>query len=121
LNYVLDTNMVIYAQKGALAEALPHGHYAVSVITEIELLSFRDLTTEQEQALLELLADVAVVGIDEHVKRQAVELRRRFRLRLPDAIIVAIALLLDAVLLTNDIALTQVGSLRSRCLALKST
>jgi predicted nucleic acid-binding protein len=121
LNYVLDTNVVIYAQKGVLAEPLPTGHYFVSIITEIELLSFSDLADEQERALLELLNDVSVVGIDEETKRRAIDLRRRLRLRLPDAIIAATAMTLDADLLTNDTALAQVPALRSHPVALKST
>ena len=119
MNFVLDTNVVIYAQKGALAEALPHGLYFVSVITEIELLSFPNLTAEQEEALLALLSDVSVVGIDEEVKRRSVALRRRFRLRLPDAIIAATAMTLDADLLTNDTAMARVADLRCRPVVLK--
>ncbi len=38
MNLVLDTNTVIYLQKGMLAEPLPLGHYLISVITQIELL-----------------------------------------------------------------------------------
>jgi len=55
LNYVLDTNVVIYAEKGVLAEPLPLGQYFLSIITEIELLSFPDLTTEQEDAIARTL------------------------------------------------------------------
>ena len=40
---ILDTNAVIYLQKGWLAEPLPPGEYLISVITEIELLSFASL------------------------------------------------------------------------------
>ena len=46
---VLDTNAVIYLQKGMLAEPLPRGHYFISVITEMELLSFHGLSKEQRE------------------------------------------------------------------------
>lgn len=68
----------------------------------------------------ELLADVAVVGIEAEVKRHAIDLRRQMRLRLPDAIIAATAIALDAELLTNDAAMIQVATLKCRPLALKS-
>jgi len=116
----LDTNAVIYAQKGALAEPLPVGQYFASVITEIELLSFPDLTTEQEQALRELLGDICIVGLEDDVKRVAIDVRRRLRLRLPDAIIAATAITLDAELFTNDTGLAQVPDLRCRGLALRT-
>jgi len=114
LNYVLDTNVVIYAQKGVLTEPLPVGQYFVSIITEIELLSFPSLTGGQEAALLELLADVTIVGLDEAVKQRCIDLRRHSRLRVPDAIIAATALALDAELLINDTTLSQVTNLRCR-------
>lgn len=47
LKGVLDTNAVIYLQKGLLAEILPEGEYAISVITGMELLSFPGLTDRQ--------------------------------------------------------------------------
>ena len=119
LNYVLDTNVVIYAQKGSLVAPLPHGRYFVSIITEIELLSFPDLTSEQERMLLDVLGDLSVVGIDPEVKRRTIELRRRYRLRIPDAIIAATALTVDADLLTNDAALAEVADLRCRAVSVK--
>jgi len=118
LNYVLDTNAIIYAQKGMLTEGLPLGQHFVSVITEIELLSFPHLTTEQEQALLDLLGDVTVITIDDEVKRKAIDLRRRHHLRIPDAIIAATAIMLDAQLLTNDAKLAAVPGLRCSSLPL---
>ena len=96
MNYLLDTNAVIYLHKGLLAEALPLGHHFISIITEIELLSFPALTANQEKAIQELLVDVPVIGIGEDVKREAIRLRREHRLRVPDAIIVATTLCLGA-------------------------
>ncbi|GEM_PF-3187186 len=64
VNYLLDTNLVIYAQKGALAQPLPLGRYFVSIVTVIEPLSFPGLTPPQERALAGLLAELSEVGID---------------------------------------------------------
>ena len=40
MNIVLDTNAVLYFLAGRLAEPLPQANFYVSVITEIELLSY---------------------------------------------------------------------------------
>jgi len=40
MNKVLDTNTVLYLLGGRLAESLPEAYYFISVITEIELLSY---------------------------------------------------------------------------------
>ena len=45
---VLDTNAVIYLQKGLLTENLPTGEYFISVISEMELLSFGGLDAAQQ-------------------------------------------------------------------------
>lgn len=45
IDYLFDTNILIYLLNNRLAENLPSGRYGYSVITEIELLSFPALTT----------------------------------------------------------------------------
>ncbi|MGA7978881.1 MAG: hypothetical protein WCA32_01480 [Chromatiaceae bacterium] len=47
-DFVLDTNVVIYLQKGLLAAPLPAGCFAISVVTEIELRGFAGLNAEQD-------------------------------------------------------------------------
>jgi len=116
---VLDTNAVIYLQKGLLAEDLPIGEYFISVITEMELLSFAGLDELQQDWLNRFLADLEIIGLDNDVKQIAIELRRQHHLRLPDAIIVASAITYNAVLFTNDKGLTGIPDLQVRNLALR--
>ncbi len=105
---VLDTNAALYLLQGKLAEPLEDAEYAVSVITELELLCFPDITEEEETLIKRFLADVKVVGITDDVKDSAIRLRRRHKLPLPDAIICATAFVLDAVLVTNDAKVAKV-------------
>ena len=51
MNFLLDTNTVIYLINDRLATALPAGRYGVSIITEIELLSFPDLQVDEERRI----------------------------------------------------------------------
>ncbi|MBT8420502.1 MAG: type II toxin-antitoxin system VapC family toxin [Gammaproteobacteria bacterium] len=99
---VLDTNLVIYLQKGLLADNLPSGEYLISVITEMELFSFPGLNDEQQAWLRRFIDDIEVIGIHEKIKQRAIALRREYRLKLPDAIIAATAITHDAVLFSND-------------------
>jgi len=99
---VLDTNIVIYLQKGALLESLPIGNYAISVITEIELLSSAHLDRDQITKLKEFLNDVVVIQLSDLIKTRTIELRLQHHLKVPDAIIAATAMVCDAVLFTND-------------------
>ncbi len=102
MKYLLDTNALIYLQGGKLANELPVGTYAYSVISEIELLSWQEIQPEQELVWRGLLASLHRVELDASVRETAIRLRRERRLKLPDALIAASALVLDANLLTND-------------------
>ena len=117
--FVIDTNIFILRVNDRLAELLPRGEIACSVITEIELLSFPALTSAEETLLRSTLARVAVYGIDQDIKEEAIRLRRQSRLKLPDAIIAATALCHQAVLVTNDTELQNVPGLKSQSLAVR--
>jgi len=117
---VLDTNIVIYLLDGRLAESLPNDRLCVSVISEIELLSYDRLDPKAESTIKALLNSLDVAGVTEEVKDQAIQLRRRHRLTIPDAIVAATAFSHGAELLTNDAKLHGIPNLRSRPLALKA-
>ena len=119
VEYVLDTNAALYFLGGRLAAPLPDGSYVVSVITELELLAYSDITAEEEAGIQAFLGDVQIAGLTKSVKTNAIDLRRRFRLRLPDAIIAATAISRDAVLLTNDQKIISVDTIRTQTLKLK--
>jgi predicted nucleic acid-binding protein len=93
----------------------------VSIITKMELLSYPALDDPSEKQIQAFLNEVAVVGLTEDVERRAIELRRQQQLKLPDAIVVATALVFDAELLTNDQKLQRVPGLRSQELMLQDT
>lgn len=46
---LLGTNVALYLLGGRLAMPLPAGTYGVSVITEMELLAWPSLTSEEEK------------------------------------------------------------------------
>ena len=70
--------------------ALPENS-AVSQITRIELLSHRAMSKDEESRILAILKSVTVIPLDERIEAEAIVLRRRARLKLPDAIIGATA------------------------------
>lgn len=45
---LLDTNVVLYLLGGRLSNPLPSAQYFVSIITEIELLSYPSLSLDEE-------------------------------------------------------------------------
>ena len=120
LRFVLDTNAVLYFLGGRLAAPFPAGSYAISVISELELLAYPGLASAEEQRIRAFLADIPVTDLTQSVKHHAVNLRKRFGLKLPDAIIAATALALEATLLTNDQRLLALGDVPTQTLRVKS-
>ncbi|NJR40842.1 MAG: type II toxin-antitoxin system VapC family toxin [Leptolyngbyaceae cyanobacterium CSU_1_4] len=106
MRYVLDTNVVLYLLGGKLLKPLPVGEFYLSVISEIEMLSYPAIAEAERLRVQQFLSQVTVVGINEDIKEHTIILRKKYRLKLPDAIICALALSTGSVLLSND---TQLG------------
>jgi predicted nucleic acid-binding protein len=75
---------------------------AVSQITRIELLGWHAISARHEAKVLQLLTSLQVLPLDAAVEQAAIDLRRRTRLKLPDAIIGATALVHGLRLVTLD-------------------
>ncbi|WP_313930304.1 type II toxin-antitoxin system VapC family toxin [Nostoc sp. FACHB-133] len=110
----LDTNVVLYFLGGRLVNPLPSGQYFISVITEIELLSYPSLSLKEETQIIDFLNKITVVGIDNNIKKLTIAIRKQYKLRLPDAIIVASAKSLNATLFTNDIRLANLTEINTQ-------
>jgi predicted nucleic acid-binding protein len=119
--FILDTNIALYHLSGQLQNNLPIGKYFVSVITEMELLSYPSLRSTEEQQIQRFLAQLQILNLTESIKQTAIELRKQNRLKLPDAIIAATAFDLNATLLTNDLKLAQISIINVQSLSLKSS
>lgn len=116
---VLDANIVLHLLGGRLASPLSSGAYAVSIITEMELLSFPGIMPAEEAAIQEFLKDVRVLDLTPSIRSAAIRLRRATGLKLPDAIVGAASETLGAELFTNDERLAKTPGLWCRSLALK--
>ena len=107
--FLLDTNVVIGLVNGPgaarnlvdLNEA-PPDVCAVSQISGIELLSFPALSADEEARINVLLTAVTVIVLDDRIERETIALRRRIRMKLPDAVIAATARVHGLKLLTLD-------------------
>jgi predicted nucleic acid-binding protein len=111
---LLDTNAVIALLGGnpdLLAKCDAAETVAISVITHLEFLAFSRLTNVERELYGDFLAKVRVVGLtlaDTDLLERVIEVRQLMKLRLPDAIVVATATHLQAVLLTRDQTILRV-------------
>lgn len=110
---VLDTNVVLYYLGGRLQKPLEKKQYVISIITEIELLSYPSIQADEIKTIQNFVDDVTVVELKKSIKTETIFLRKKYNLKVPDAIIGATALKLDAPLLTNDKKLLSVSEIET--------
>ena len=106
---LLDTNVAIdflAGEEGAVSflnDALKkESVIAISQITRIELLSYPEISDEEQNKVKSFLDGIEVILITEEVEARAIEIRRRNRLKLPDALILATAIACESTLVSND-------------------
>jgi predicted nucleic acid-binding protein len=104
IELVIDTNVLINLAEGrpGLDQYLDGNRLYVSAITEIELLGWYKITRDQASFFSSLLGDCKIVDLKAEVKRLAIDLKQKQKIKLPDAIIAATSLYLDLPLLTYD-------------------
>ncbi|MCL2381969.1 MAG: PIN domain-containing protein [Treponema sp.] len=73
-----------------------------SVIVRMELLAKRDMQHNEERDIREFLGGLIVVPLDETIEKKAIEIRRATSVKLPDCVVAATSIVLDAILLTDD-------------------
>lgn len=100
----VDTNILLYFLKGdrEVIEMLTGREIVISFITELELLAFPKISPNSEKIILGMLSNCTIIDIDKEIKTLCIELRKNFKLKLPDALIAATSLKLNLPLITAD-------------------
>jgi predicted nucleic acid-binding protein len=109
---LLDTNVVLSilgAEK--VFSSLEGKELFISFITELELFSYPALTKEEEKSITFFLSKVIILDINRHIKLKTILLRKKYKLKLPDAIICATAASKKLTLISNDKQLKKITSL----------
>jgi predicted nucleic acid-binding protein len=112
IKYLADTNCFIYLlDENPLILPFISGGWAYSYITEIELLSKRDITTYEENLIKEVLNSCYRLSHSQALTDLIINLKRNSNLKLPDAIIAASAQLLQLPLITADKAFARLTNI----------
>lgn len=102
---LVDSNILIYAatpEFPQLKELLIQDNVAVSELTKLEVLGYRNLTEEAEEYFNAVFSLVTIIPISSDVIERATELRQQSNMKSADAIIAATALLYCSVLITRN-------------------
>lgn len=115
---VLDTNAVIYLLSGKITQQeIEADEIIISFVTEIEYKVY-DKFSEFEKNKFEMFKSRITTNYinkdAENLVNEIVNIRKKHKLKLPDAIIAATALTNHATLITNDREFSKIQTLKIR-------
>jgi predicted nucleic acid-binding protein len=117
--YLIDTNALIDYLGNKLPapgmdfmntviDAVPN----ISVVTKIEVLGF-NASEQHYQLLTNFINDATVLDLTNSVVEASIEIRKKYKTKLPDAIIAATALVYDLVLVSRNFSdFKNIGGLK---------
>lgn len=110
MKYFYDTNIFIYYLSEEITVQplftelfLNQNEVIISPIVRIELLSFPELSLQETEIIDELLNQFQIVKISDEVENITIQLKRKHRLKLGDALIAASAIHCSACLATRNV------------------
>ena len=101
---LLDSNIVLYLLNGeeTLIPLLEDKQLYLSFITQLELLSFPEISEKEINKIESFIQECIIIEMSSTIKEYTINLRKKFRLKLPDSIIAATSLYINVPLVTAD-------------------
>lgn len=110
IKYIWDTNTVIYYLQNnfpsdgeKLIDNIADNYQpAISIISEIELLCWPSASEDDILLLKKFISKCVVYELDNAIKLKTIEIRKQFKLKLPDAVIAATAIVNNYFLISRN-------------------
>ncbi len=103
---LLDSNILIYSagpQFTHLKKLVSDPDNFVSAISKVEVLGFNGLSAQEQTYFNSIFQILQVLEVDEQTIEKAIEIRKKKRIKLGDALIAATALVHDLELNTRNV------------------
>ena len=84
----------------------------LSVITKIEALSWRSSNTAKENIVRKFIDFSSIVALSDSIVNKCIDIRRSYRMKTPDAIIAATAMVSNYTLITSDADFNRIPNLK---------
>ena len=105
-SFLLDTNIIIYLAQGKLRIndfTEKNGNLYISSITYIETLGYTFPSRDEEKAIIKLCEIFERFLLTREIEEQTILIRKSNKIKLPDAIIAATAIVYNLTLVTRNI------------------
>jgi predicted nucleic acid-binding protein len=110
-----DTSLIINLFSGVkeIEELISGRSLFISVISEIEVLSFPNITPSEKTLIKDFLSGCYIIDMEPAIKDITIEIRSKYKVKLPDAIIAATAIYFDLPLFTMDKGFKKIADLQA--------
>jgi predicted nucleic acid-binding protein len=125
MSYLFDTNIVIYYFNGLTADDALHPllaeRFKISVITKIEFLGWSAFASDARlySQARAFIGHAQVFDLSAEIVEQTIRLRQQFKIKTPDALIAATALVNDLTVVTHNARDFERLGLTTRAVTLK--
>lgn len=101
---LLDTNIILYFLNGerTLIPILNEKNLFVSFITQLELLSYKEISKTDIKNINDFLSQCSIIDINTHIKEYTINIKKKYSLKLPDSIILATGIYLKLPIVSAD-------------------
>jgi len=107
--YLFDTNILIYyfadtlpVQEIPRIEHILKDSFNISIITKIEFFGFEKYSQDKFSQELEFIGHATVIPLTDEIADSVINIRRKTRIKIPDAIVAATCLTEDLTLITRN-------------------
>ena len=112
IDFLADSNTLLYILRSEpCIQAYLDKLFGISIISEIELLCYKNIQPKEEATIKSLINDCEFFGLDNAVKEETIRIRKKYGVKLPDAIIAATAIVNNLNLLTADKGFKKIAEL----------
>ncbi|MCB0642452.1 MAG: type II toxin-antitoxin system VapC family toxin, partial [Phaeodactylibacter sp.] len=94
---LIDTNIALYLFSGdpTISNLLKGQDVYVSFITELELLGYQEIGEKELPMIEDFLSSCIIIDLNQSIKKKTIELKKAYKIKLPDAIIAASSLYMN--------------------------
>jgi len=107
---LIDTNIIIYLLNGDedIKSYLQGNEIYISFVSEMELLSYPEINEDDINEIHQLFKQLKIIDINNSIKEKSITLRRKYKIKLPDSIVLATAQYLGITILTADKQMSRI-------------
>lgn len=103
IKHLVDTNFLIHTdQRNPVVEPFLSENIAISFISEMELLGIFSISKSKKASMQLIINECYVLEMNQMIKLIAIDLKQKYKLKLPDAIIAATAIHYNLMFITSD-------------------